>query len=211
MASGSERYVATRRQLQQVAESLIVGPQWRTAATIRLAVTPGGFAGTAIAVEVLGTELVWSDGRAELTGPVRRIVTAAGIDAGPPDGVYPIDDPLRLDDRLELDGVAAAWLHRAHHCGARALDTVFPGAGPVLWPEHFDVAVAVDEVTYGVSAGDGFHPLPYAYVGPPTMRHGALWNAPFGALHPLDADLDVDALTSQIADFFERGAREVRS
>ena len=43
-----EVYVDTRRQLRGVAESLIAGPQYRTAGTIRLAVRPGGFAGVAI-------------------------------------------------------------------------------------------------------------------------------------------------------------------
>ena len=37
---------------------------------------------------------------------------------------------------------------------------------PVLWPEHFDLAIDVDEVNYGVSPGDGYHGAPYAYVGP---------------------------------------------
>ena len=51
----------------------------------------------------------------------------------------------------------------------------------MLWPEHFDVGYALDEVNYGVSPGDDGHPAPYAYVGPWTLRDGPFWNAPFGA------------------------------
>ena len=76
------------------------------------------------------------------------------------------------------------------------------------WPEHFDVAATADEVNYGVSAGDDYHPTPYAYIGPWTARTGPFWNAPFGALYPLDPAHDVDALTAHIADFFEQGRRQ---
>jgi hypothetical protein len=51
-------YVATRRQLRGVAESLIAGPQYRASGTIRLAVRPDGFTGAAIAIAVHGTDLV---------------------------------------------------------------------------------------------------------------------------------------------------------
>jgi hypothetical protein len=51
-------YVATRRQLRGVAESLIAGPQYRASGTIRLAVRPDGFTGVAIAIAVHGTDLV---------------------------------------------------------------------------------------------------------------------------------------------------------
>ena len=62
---------------------------------------------------------------------------------------------------------------------------------------------------YGVSAGDSYHPLPYAYVSPWTPRSGAFWNAPFGALHPLDPAADADELKDSIVDFFERGRKEL--
>jgi hypothetical protein len=41
------------------------------------------------------------------------------------------------------------------------------------------------------------------------QRSGPFWNAPFGASYPLNPAHDVDELTSHIADFFERGRREV--
>lgn len=202
-------YVATRRQLHRVAESLIAGPQYRAAGTIRLAVRPDGFAAVAIPLSVRGTDLVFPNGGVALAGPVYAIAEAAGIQPGPPQGVYEIAEPLALDAELDLDGAAAAWLSRSHYAGGYALKHVLPEQHPVLWPEHFDVAVTEAEVNYGVSAGDDTHPTPYAYVGPWAKRSGSFWNAPFGALHALDPLADVDALTEQVVDFFERGRKEL--
>jgi hypothetical protein len=202
-------YVDTRRQLRGVAESLIAGPQYRAAGTIRLAVRPDGFTGVAIPVSVHGTDLVWPNGAAPLAGPVDTLADAAGIQPGPPDGVYDIIDPLPAGSSLGVDAHAADWIHRSHYAGGHAIKNVLPDAHPVLWPEHFDVAATDNEVNYGVSAGDGYHPTPYAYVGPWTQRTGPFWNAPFGAIQPLDPAHDVDTLTSVIADFFRRGRKEL--
>jgi hypothetical protein len=90
-------YVATRRQFRGVAESLIAGPQYRAAGTIRLAVRPDGFAGVSVPLAVHGTQLTWPNGAATLTGDLNTLVAAAGDDAGPPDGAYEIVDP-RLPD-----------------------------------------------------------------------------------------------------------------
>ena len=104
MADGfDDVFVATRRQLRGVAESLIAGPQYRVSGTIRLAVRPGGFSGVTVPVGVQGTELVWSQGSAPLAGPVSAIAEAAGLHAGPPVGVYEIVDPLAADIHPVLD------------------------------------------------------------------------------------------------------------
>lgn len=209
MAQAFEQsYVGTRRQLHGIAESLIAGPQHRSAGTIRLAVRPDGCAGTAVALAVRGAEFVWQGGAHALSGTPRALAAAAGVEIGPPEGVYPVEDPLPLELALEVDRCAVDLVQRSHHAGAQALNRVLPQEHPVLWPEHFDVAVSADEVGYGVSAGDDYHPMPYAYVGPWTPRNGSFWNAPFGALYPIDAESDVDALTGQIADFFDRGRTE---
>ncbi|ODQ92104.1 hypothetical protein BHQ18_03480 [Mycolicibacterium flavescens] len=202
-------YVATRRQLRWVAESLIAGPQYRTAGTIRLAVRPDGFAGVAIALAVHGTDLVFGDDSVALRGPVAAIAEAAGVVAGPPEGVYPLDDPLPDDAELDLDPDAANWLHRSLYAGGYAIKQVLPQQHPTLWPEHFDVAAVEDEVNYGVSPGDDTHPTPYAYVGPWRTRTGPFWNAPFGALLPLGSTDDVDTLSAGIEQFFERGRAEL--
>ena len=204
-----ETYADTRRQLRGVAESLIAGPQYRAAGTIRLAVRPDGFTGVAIPLAVRGTELVLPNDAVSLAGPLTAIAHIAGVDAGPPDGVYDIVDPLPPDSNLKIDPAAAEWIHRSHYAGGHAIKNVLPEQHPVLWPEHFDVAATEDQVNYGVSAGDGYHPTPYAYVGPWTQRTGPFWNAPFGAVYPLDPAHDVDALTSHIIDFFQRGRREL--
>jgi hypothetical protein len=210
MADASDEvYVRTRRQLRGVAESLIAGPQYRAAGTIRLAVRPGGFTGVAVPLEVRGTDFVWPNGSMPLAGPVTALADAAGVDVGPPDGVYESVDPLTADAALDIDAEAADWIHRSHYAGGHAIKHVLPEAHPVLWPEHFDVAAVDDEVNYGVSAGDDYHPWPYAYVGPWAQRTGPFWNAPFGALYPLNPAHGVDVLTSRIADFFQRVRREL--
>jgi hypothetical protein len=208
MADGfDESYVATRRQLRGAAESLIAGPQYRSSGTIRLAVRADGFTAVAIPLAVHGTQLVFPTGSVPLAGPVSVIADAAGVRPGPPDA-YNIVDPLPPDAILDLDAAAAEWIHRGHYAGGHALKRVLPECHPVLWPEHFDVAATEEEVNYGVSAGDDYHSAPYAYVSPWTTRGGPFWNAPFGALYPLNRGHDVDALTSRIADFFERGRNE---
>jgi hypothetical protein len=123
---------------------------------------------------------VWPDGGTQLAGPVTALAAAADV------------------------------LYRCLYAGGYALKTVLPEQHPVLWSEHFDVAVTEDEVNYGVSAGDEHHPMPYAYVGPWDVPTGPFWNAPFGALMSLDPAADVDDLTAHTVDFFEHGQRELR-
>jgi hypothetical protein len=204
-----DRYVTTRRQLRGIAESFIAGPQYRSAGTIRLAVRPDGFTGVSIPVAVHGTELVWGGDGAPLTGRVGALAAATNLDVGPPDGVYEVVDPLAADAVLDIDDEAAELVHRSLYAGGFALKSALPEQHPVLWPEHFDVAVTEDEVNYGVSPGDDFHPLPYAYVGPWTSRVGVFWNAPFGAFQALDPSHDVDRLAADIGDFFGRGRAEL--
>lgn len=202
-------YVVTRRQLRGVAESLIAGPQYRSSGTIRLAVRPDGFAAVTIPVAVHDTELILPNDAVPLEGPMSSIAEATGIVAGPPEGVYDIVDALDPDTDLRLNAEAAEWVNRSHYAGGYALKSFLPDCHPVLWPEHFDVAVTEEDVNYGVSAGDEQHPMPYAYVGPWRVPPGSFWNAPFGALRPLDRNTDVDRLAKRIADFFEQGRREL--
>jgi hypothetical protein len=204
-------YVTTRRQLRGVAESLIAGPQYRAAGTIKLAVRTDGFTGVAVPLRVHGDQFVWGPDGVRLAGPLSDIADAAGVQAGPPEGVYDVVDPLPDDAILDIDRSSAELLYRSLYAGGFALERVLPGGHPVLWPEHFDVAVTADEVNYGVSAGDDYHALPYAYVGPWQARTGEFWNAPFGSVQSLDPNLDVDGLAASVADFFHRGQDELRS
>jgi hypothetical protein len=192
---------ATRRALHAVAESVIAGPQYRADGTIRLTVTPDGFAGVTSGLRVQGVELVGPGGRWPLRGTLRELAVAAGVTAGPPEGLYAASSGVGLDEPLAVDVAAAevlaAWFVR----GDAALRAFAPESTPVLWPEHFDLAISLDEVNYGVSPGDSGHPRQYAYVGPWTPREGAFWNAPFGALR--DAGELPDA--AAVAAFFTEG------
>ncbi len=177
-----ELLTATRRSLHAVAELLIAGPQHRAHATIRLRVSAGGFAGVAVPLRVEGTDLVWDGGSAPLTGTFRGLAQAAGVTAGPPEGVYADTSGVEPDEEIHVDAAAAARLAEWFARGEAGLRAFAPESEPVLWPEHFDLAISEGEVNYGVSPGDATHPEPYAYVGPWTPREGPFWNASFGAV-----------------------------
>ncbi|MEV7094823.1 hypothetical protein AB0M80_18495 [Amycolatopsis sp. NPDC051045] len=177
----------TRRSLHGVAELLLAGPEHRATGRIDLRVTDGGFATTAgPALRVEGDELVTGSARVRLAGRTYADVAAeAGIEAGEPAGVYTGGPGIAPAERITWESKALALLLQAFADGDRALREFAPDAVPVLWPEHFDVAITVDEVNYGVSPGDGYLGEPYAYVGPHEPRRGEFWNAPFGAARPL--------------------------
>jgi hypothetical protein len=194
----------TRRSLHGVAELVLAGPQYRARGTIRLRVTPGGFGGVAAPERVDGTDLVWPDGRAPLTGTYRALAERAGVMVGPPEGVYGDTTGTDPDATLSVDPAAASVLAGWFARGDAALRTLGgsgeAGVEPVLWPEHFDLGVTLDEVNYGISPGDAAHPGPYAYVGPWAPRTGPFWNASFGALRPMEDLPDVDAVARFLAE-----------
>ncbi|GJF03852.1 hypothetical protein [Pseudonocardia sp. D17] len=195
--------VETRRSLHAVAELVVAGPQHRAAGTIRLRVTPGGFGGVATPMRVVGTELRWDGGQAPLAGTCRELARAAGVEVGAPVGLYADGSGVGPDRPLTVDAAAAEVLADWFARGDEALRSLAPGAEPVIWPEHFDLGVTLDEVNYGVSPGDAQVPAPYAYVGPWRPRHGEFWNAPFGALRTADELPDAEA----VAAFFAEGRR----
>lgn len=195
----------TSRQLHGVAELLIAGPQYREHGTIRMRVTPGGFGGVASGVAVDGVDLVYPAGRVPLVGRVGDVAVAAGIDGGAPAGLYADGSGMSMDDELNLDPATAAVLIEWFALGGHALREFAPDVEPVLWPEHFDLGIAVDEVNYGVSLGDSEHPSPYAYVAPWTPRTGEFWNASFGALRAADEFDSATAMAAFFAEGRERG------
>ena len=194
---------ATRRALHSVAEQLLAGPQHRASGTIRLRVIDGGFATVAEPeARVDGAQLVVDGRRLELDGAsIAALAAQIGVDAGAPEGVYPAGDSIAAEDELGVDAAIAATIAEAFAVGDAALRSIAPDAEPVLWPEHFDVAVRVDDVNYGVSPGDGYHAEPYAYVGVEPVPSGPFWNAPFGASRPLAELHGVGA----VIEFFEAG------
>jgi hypothetical protein len=203
----------TRRSWHGVAELVLAGPQYRRSGTIRLRVVPGGFATVREPdLRVDGTDLVAAD-RLSLDGRTcADLAGAAGADVGVPEGLYHDHSGVAADEPLRVDAAAAAHLAACFAAGDAALRALAAAAGadatPVLWPEHFDLGVTLDEVNYGLSPGDGYLGEPYVYVGPWKARRGGFWNAPFGAARPARELPTVDALTEFFATGRDRAATD---
>ncbi len=206
MDGSEEALVATRRALHGVAELVIAGPQFRTQGSIELRVRPGGFGGHLSSVRVDGSDLVWDGGRTPLAATCRELATASGQEVSDLADVYAVGSGVDPDEALTFDAEALERLLGWFVRGDAALRAFAPDVEPILWPEHFDVGLAVDEVNYGASPGDSTHTGPYAYVGPWTPREGEFWNAPFGARRDARDVADVEAVVT----FFEAGRAAAR-
>jgi hypothetical protein len=125
----------------------VVAPARKPDNEIALAATPGGF----------GTPVF------EWEGSLQQVrVEGASL-------VYERREPL------DVDPEAAAALADWYAFGDDVLRAL--GGEPILWPEHFDIAIVIGEANYGFSPGDEQHAEPYAYVGPFSPVEGELWNA----------------------------------
>jgi hypothetical protein len=195
--------LATRRALHCVAELVLAGPQHDRDGTIRLRAMPGGF-GTVTdpALRVRGGRAVGPRGEVEIDGRTAAEVAAAvGVAPRPLTDVYSGGPNVPSDERLRVDGDAAARLADVFAVGNEALSAFAPAEQPVIWPEHFDIGITVGEVNYGLSPGDAWSPAPYAYVGPWSVPAGDFWNAPFGATRPVTEGTTVE----QVVAFFREG------
>lgn len=203
-----ETLAATRRGLHAVVESVLAGPQHRASGTIRLTVKPGAVQTVAEPrLRLEPTCLSGPGGEASLldsTSPM-ALGAAVGVVAGPPVDVYTDTSGVEIDEPLLVDADAAHALLEWFAVGAAGLLTFAPGEKPVLWPEHFDLAVTVAGVNYGVSPGDRFSALPYAYVGPPAPVDDPFFDQPFGALRTWDLVPDA----AGVAAFFAEGRDRV--
>lgn len=201
-----QTFESTRQTLHGVAELVLAGPQYAQSQTIRLRVTPRGF-GTVTTphLRIEELELVSPTTRTPLTGTFASLARAAGAEARPLREVYDEGPAVGPDDPVVVDAEAAALIVHSLATGDAALRAFAPDQDPVLWPEHFDLAITLAEVNYGVSLGDAHLPEPYAYVGPWAPREGTFWNAPFGATRALAELPEVEAVTG----FFEAGRRAV--
>lgn len=199
----------TRRALHGVAELVLAGPQYRRRGSIQLRVVPGGFATSEEPdLRLEGSELVVVGRRLPLSGRTcAELAEEAGVDVGAP-GVYADGSDVTADERLEADADAARWIADCYAVGEEAMRRLAPAEDPVLWPEHFDVGISLDEVNYGVSPGDSTHPEPYAYVGPWRLRTGDFWNAPFGAARPMRTLVSADAALAFFAEGRLRAAED---
>ncbi|GAB7184248.1 hypothetical protein ATKI12_4079 [Kitasatospora sp. Ki12] len=201
----AETFARTRRSLHAVAELVLAGPQYRASGTIRLRASAGGF--TTVAeprLRVIGAELV---GPGQVLSLERTscaaLGTALALTVGAPAGLYADGPGVAADHAIEVDPSAARRLAHCFALGEAALAGLFPGEEPVIWPEHFDLAVTVGAVNYGISPGDAFEQEPYAYIGPHTPQQGAFWNAPFGATRTIHELGGVAGITA----FLDRGRR----
>jgi hypothetical protein len=175
---------ATRQQLHGIGECLMAGPQRRAGGRFTLRVTPGGFATTGEpALRLDGADLVVNESRrVAVTGTFADLADAIGVDFGPPPDRYPDGSGARPTDVLLLDPGSARLILDWYLLADAALRVVAPRQTPILWPEHFDVAILLDDTSYGASPGDGFHAMPYAYVSSSAHPDSDFWNAPFGAV-----------------------------
>ncbi len=186
---GLDELAVTRRSLHGVAELVLAGPQYRATGKLRLGVVPGGFATTLTPrLRVDGCRIAGPGGMTVVIGgrTPRALGAELGVAAGRPEGAYASGSGVDPDETLALEPAQADVIMEALALGHDALVAFAAGQSPVLWPEHFDVAIRVHDMNFGVSPGDGFLEEPYAYVGvasPPT--EDAFWNAPFGAAVPL--------------------------
>lgn len=184
-AMGHDELAVTRRSLHGVAELVLAGPQYRATGKLRLSVVPDGFATTLTPrLRVDGCRVADAEGIAvAIDGRTPRALGAElGLAAGRPDGAYGGGSGVDPDERLSLNADQAGVIMEALALGHQALVAFAAGETPVLWPEHFDVAIRLDNMNFGVSPGDGFIAEPYAYVGVASPPAGdTFWNAPFGA------------------------------
>ncbi len=203
----NEQLSRSRRALHAVAELLIAGPQYEADGDIRLKATGDGFSGWVSPVRVSGTELITPAGGFPLRGRLVDVARSAGISPRPLRDVYAGGLEFTDDEPADVDASAAVSLLASFVHGDAALRAFAPGEEPVLWPEHFDIGITVDEINYGVSPGDAGIEEPYAYVGPWQVPVGPFWNQPFGAARPLTELRTAES----IAEFFAAGRDAART
>lgn len=207
MTTVTATLTSTRHVMHGIAEHLLAAHQRRVTGSIRLQVRDG-----ALSTADLPTSPDHPDypdhsgrpanpvGRLELRSgylvrhpeglvvPVRgtfaELAGELGVEFGMPDPPYRPASGCGPDTPACLDPAATALIEDAWRIGHRALRRL-SGQQPVVWPEHLDVAITLDQVNYGVSPGDSYLEQPYAYVGPHTPRAGDFWNSPFGAARTL--------------------------
>jgi hypothetical protein len=199
----SADYATTRHSLHGVAELVLAGPRYDAGGSMRLRAGADGIRAWENPLLLLTAgEVVAGQTRVPLAGSSYADVAAAlGLAAHPLDDVYHDGPHVSPAETITLEPAHAQTLLDALARGDQALRSFAPDSEPVLWPEHFDVAITLDAVNYGVSPGDGYLERPYAYVGPHQQLTGDFWNAPFGAAHPLEELADSEELVG----FFRRG------
>jgi hypothetical protein len=206
----------TRDSWHRVAEHVLAAGQYADTAEISLRPVPGGFQTThplsdGRRLSVVGADLVVTDGDSTLSralSTVRAAAAFAGVSPGMPSTVYAPATPFDLDAPLRIDADCAQMLAGWYQSGDVALRRFAAAVGPdpadpILWPEHFDLGITVDDVDYGVSPGDAEIAEPYVYLGAATERRTAspFWNARFGGYRTIR---DIESIEDAIV-FFRTG------
>ena len=163
------RLVTTRRSLHGVAELVLAGPQHAQTGEISLRSRAGRLRDDAHSRPAASSAPRCSAGTARSAStatPRRRWPSALGRRGDV--AVRGLHRRLGRRSRRPARGRRRGGRHdrrrvRGRRRGAAVLA---PDETPILWPEHFDIGISVGEVNYGVSAGDGYLAVPYAYVGP---------------------------------------------
>jgi hypothetical protein len=122
------------------------------------------------------------DRRAPAAGSLGDLADRLGVEFGAPTIGYRDGSGAQRDDIIDLDLAATQLILDWYALSDAALRMLDPDQQPILWPEHFDVAILLDDRSYGSSPGDDFYSVPYAYVSARDHDGGPFWNAPFGAL-----------------------------
>ncbi|MDA9913257.1 hypothetical protein N9D66_02250, partial [Candidatus Nanopelagicales bacterium] len=166
MATTDHDYDRARSELHLIAELILAGSQHRESDTVRLTASNGQISTTkepAISLDVAG--LHFRGETVALQGSVADLAQAASVQAIRPDVVYHDAVPGDAATLLTATPEAIAEVLRVYTIGAEAM-AAFSQEVAVLWPEHFDLAIRVDEVNYGISPGDGYSPKPHSTCVP---------------------------------------------
>jgi hypothetical protein len=135
---------------------------------------------------------------------LRELADELGVELHSLASVYRDVTSADPDEPLAVDAAAAHSVCNAYAIGDAALRAFAPDADPVLWPEHFDVAITVDEINYGVTPGDSGIETAYMYVGPHSLpERDDFWNEPFGAAKPLSSRVE------EVVSFFQQGRKRL--
>jgi hypothetical protein len=173
----------TRPKLHAIAECLAAGPQHRATGEIGLRITASGFATTAGPdLELDGLGLVNSQGkRIDAVGTFGE-VGAVGVIFGPPDVGYTDGSVSQPLDPILLDHHEVCVLEELFVRSDGAVRIPDPTQTPMVWPEHFDVAILQDGHSMGALFGDEAHPRLYGYLDAHHNDGSNDCNVAFGAL-----------------------------
>jgi hypothetical protein len=144
----SGTYATTRHSLHGLAELVLAGPRYATGGSMRLRADVDGIrTWDDPPVRLSRGELVAGATRLPLDGLTYAAAAAAiELTAHPLDDVYHDGPHVTPDEVITMDPADVQVVEVALGRGDAALRGFSPSTEPILWPEHFDVAITLDEV-----------------------------------------------------------------